>query len=136
VPPQAREDARQENEVTDSALAGIAYCGLSCAVCSHSSEGCKVCRAGGGPEQCNKRDCCVGKRLDGCWQCDSFPCGDFFADEAWTGLCIGCIRVIQEKGVEAFAGLVRSQLGDSFDYGHLRFRKPEEIKKMLGDSGA
>jgi hypothetical protein len=110
---------------------GIAYCGLSCTICSHTAEGCIGCRAGGGPEVCGKRQCCEERRFDGCWQCGSFPCAGYFADEAWTGLTIGCVNMIRAMGPEAFESLARSRLGDSFDYGYLRYRAPQEIETIL-----
>jgi len=109
----------------------IAYCGLHCSVCTHRHGGCVGCRAGGGPEQCDKRDCCVENRLDGCWACNSFPCEKGFSDEVWSGLCIGCIEVIKEKGAEEFIRLVQATVGDNYDYGYCRFRTSQEIKRML-----
>jgi len=110
---------------------GIAYCGLSCAICSHGAEGCPGCREGGGPEVCGQRQCCEERRFDGCWQCESFPCARHFADEAWSGLTIGCVQMIRAMGIEAFESLASSRLGATFDYGYLRYRTPHEIEAIL-----
>jgi hypothetical protein len=115
----------------NKSASSLAYCGLSCAVCSHASEGCVGCRGGGGPEVCDTRQCCEERRLDGCWQCEGFPCAKFFADEAWTGLDIGCVQLIKALGPQAFMDLARSRLGEAFDYGYLRYRTPQEIEAIL-----
>ncbi len=116
---------------SDELVPSIAYCGLSCAVCSRTAEGCLGCRAGGDPEVCSNRQCCEERRSRGCWQCESFPCAEYLADEAWTGLTVGCVQMIRTMGIEAFESLVRSRLGDSFDYGYLRYRTPQEIEAIL-----
>lgn len=116
-----------DNEV----FRGIASCGLSCAICSHAAEGCPGCGRGGGPSVCFARNCCLEHGFDGCWQCDSFPCPQFSSDDAWRGLTAGCVHVIQAMGVEAFATLARSRLGQDYDYGYLRYRTPQEIEGIL-----
>jgi hypothetical protein len=112
-------------------VASIAYCGLSCAVCCHAAKGCRGCRDGGGPEVCEKRQCCEERGLGGCWQCEAFPCAKDFADEAWSGLTIGCVQMIKAIGIEAFHSLVKSRLGETFDYGYLRYRTPHDIEAIL-----
>ncbi len=32
----------------------------------------KVCKEGGGKQTCEIRKCCVGKHLNGCWECNEF----------------------------------------------------------------
>lgn len=54
---------------------GIAYCGLACCVCSEnkSCHGCQAdgCDIHGG---CKNYNCCREKGLNGCWECEQFPC--------------------------------------------------------------
>lgn len=52
----------------------LALCGLACVICSH--EDCPGCKARGCNEQsdCSVYQCVVSKELDGCYQCDKFPC--------------------------------------------------------------
>jgi hypothetical protein len=54
---------------------GLAYCGLACCVCSESAA-CAGCRSEGcgGKEWCKNFKCCRERGLDGCWECDEFPC--------------------------------------------------------------
>jgi hypothetical protein len=121
---------------TQELVDSVAYCGLVCAVCTHACEGCRGCRAGGGDKDCHQRQCCVAKGLAGCWECDAFPCNrGFFADPAWGGLCVGCVRVAKESGVETLVQLIASRLGERVEYGDYRFKRAEEIEAMLrGDS--
>ncbi len=55
---------------------GLAYCGLACCVCSENKL-CAGCRNDGckNKEWCKHFNCCKEKGLNGCWECDEFPCG-------------------------------------------------------------
>ena len=72
---------------------GIAYCGLVCALCSENS-GCPGCRNEGCKDKdfCKNFRCCKEKGLNGCWECDEFPC---------TGSMLEKIRI------RAFAGFIK-----------------------------
>ena len=111
----------------------VAYCGLVCApVCIHVRNGCVGCSAGGGAEACHKRQCCEERTIDGCWQCDSFPCAkEAFGDEAWRGLTVGCVQMVSNMGAATFAALAVSRLGQAFDYGYLRYQTPEQVEAIL-----
>lgn len=54
---------------------GVAYCGLACCVCSEN-ENCKGCRNDGCKDKnwCKSYNCCKAKKLNGCWECEQFPC--------------------------------------------------------------
>jgi len=110
----------------------IGCCGLLCSVCSHTREACSGCRSGGGDEHCRQRECCGERQLDGCWECNSFPCGTgYFADGPWHGLCTAFVTLIREVGPDAFVALVRDRLGAVVDYGGYRFRDAEGFRKEL-----
>lgn len=52
----------------------LALCGLACALCSHADcPGCKA-RGCGEADDCAVYRCATEKGLDGCYQCDAFPC--------------------------------------------------------------
>jgi len=72
---------------------GIAYCGLACAVCSENTD-CAGCRNEGcnNKEWCKNFRCCKEKGLNGCWECDEFPCAGSMLDK---------IRI------RAFAGFIK-----------------------------
>lgn len=61
---------------------GIAYCGLACCVCSQN-ETCPGCRNNGctDKEWCKNFTCCQSKELNGCWECDQFPCENSMLDK-------------------------------------------------------
>ena len=54
----------------------LAMCGLACVLCSN--EDCPGCKARGCNEVsfCSVYKCVTEKALDGCYQCDEFPCED------------------------------------------------------------
>lgn len=54
---------------------GVAYCGLACCVCSENKS-CAGCRNDGckGKDWCKSYNCCKSKALNGCWECEQFPC--------------------------------------------------------------
>jgi hypothetical protein len=56
----------------------IAYCGLVCGMCHLKAE-CDFCKNTASlcarSEVCFQRDCCVQRGMEGCWECDEFPCG-------------------------------------------------------------
>lgn len=51
---------------------GLAICGLACALCS--AEDCPGCKERGG--ECPVYRCAVKKGLEGCHQCERFPCDE------------------------------------------------------------
>ena len=59
---------------------GISYCGLACCICNEN-ETCAGCRSDGceNKDWCKHFKCCKEKKLCGCWECDSFPCGGMHA---------------------------------------------------------
>jgi len=56
----------------------IAYCGLVCGRCHLRAE-CDFCRNTASlcarSEVCFQRNCCIQRKLQGCWECAEFPCG-------------------------------------------------------------
>lgn len=60
---------------------GIAYCGLACCVCSENEmcSGCRgnICKC---EENCVIRPCCIKKGIEGCWECEEFPCKEKMFD--------------------------------------------------------
>ncbi len=113
----------------------VAYCGLVCGACSKSVEGrCKGCKTGGGDKNCYQRKCCTGKNLDGCWQCEEFPCDEgYFADanKRWRGLCIGSVQCARNYGVEGYVERLVSRLGRNVDHLEYQYKDPEEMRRIL-----
>ena len=72
----------------------MAYCGLACCVCAQN-DSCAGCRSDGceNREWCKNRSCCIGKGINGCWECADFPCGvGPFGKNAGAGLRNVCRR--------------------------------------------
>jgi ubiquinone/menaquinone biosynthesis C-methylase UbiE len=123
------------------ALGNVAYCGFVCTACSEAlpeNAGCPGCRSGGGEADCRQRRCCEARGIDGCWQCEDFPCGEGFAtdghDPAFRSFWLASVRCLQQHGVERFASMVESRLGRTFDHAAFRGKGEEEIMRMLRGS--
>jgi hypothetical protein len=64
-------------------ISSIAYCGLVCGKCHLRTQcdGCKhTARQCERSEVCYQRNCCIQQGLQGCWECDGFPCGEDMYD--------------------------------------------------------
>lgn len=109
----------------------VAYCGLICSACEAMLKGCAGCHQGGG-EPCEVRDCCLTKGLQGCWECDAFPCTRGpFGNEEWAGLCIGLVQAIQKQTLQRLVEHVRARLGEVIDYGAFRGLSADEVMALI-----
>lgn len=53
----------------------IAYCGLVCVLCNEGKSGqCIGCREKQGG--CSIKECAQGRKINGCWECDEYPCNE------------------------------------------------------------
>ncbi len=93
-----------KKEITGS----IAYCGLICKLCHLSSvcDGCKStdnnCPKYLSEEGCFQHECCLKKNLNGCWECEEFPCdNDMYSIESDQKIK-AFARCIKEDGAEQF----------------------------------
>lgn len=113
----------------------IGYCGLVCGLCAHAAtdqENCAGCRHGGGDKDCYQRRCCQDNGLQGCWECDEFPCEHgYFADTAWRGICIGSVETIRSFGRTSFIARLVSRVGTRMEMGDYRHRDPAEVRDWL-----
>lgn len=116
---------------------GIAYCGLACAICGQNKN-CAGCRNDGckDKEWCKNFNCCKEKKINGCWECDNFPCEDGMLDKLRIR---AFAEFIKDNGEEEFLrclekneknGIVYHYDGTLFgDYD--KYNSLEEIKNML-----
>lgn len=113
--------------------AALGYCGLACGMCENACD--PDCKGGGGHKGCHHRECCKARGLEGCWECEAFPCNkEFFAsggDDAWRGICIGSVECIKELGVEEYLRRAGERLGNPLPYGNYRYLDPEAVKEKL-----
>lgn len=121
----------------------IAYCGLICGLCQPeqtcSCKGKNHCGKRLSPKGCYQYDCCRGKGLDGCWECEQAPCGkDMLAPEKVKLRAF--VQCIKEDGIERFSkyitanierGIVYHRAGIMGDY-DLKTEK-EVLELLRGD---
>jgi hypothetical protein len=110
----------------------VAYCGFVCFVCAGQCA-CKESDENGDPN-CHQRDCCREKGIEGCWDCDEFPCNlGAFANDDYGGLAMGGVLCIRKVGLGRFVELARANL--SPDFGVYRGRDAEEVLAILMGEG-
>ena len=112
----------------------VAPCGLICGICKHGQENCQhACNDGGGYEECFQKKCCIKKGIDGCWQCDNFPCstGHFAKGEGFRGINIASCQCIKDDGIDNFVKRVVTNLGDIVSYGEHSCQNPEDFNKKI-----
>ena len=114
----------------------VAYCGLICGVCF--GKGRCECRTAPKPEEadCYQRNCCIRREIDGCWECDDFPCDNgYFGEEhgGWRGLCVASVQYVREHGREALADLVVRKHGAQMDHSPYMHKTPKEALRILSE---
>ena len=97
-------------------LNGVGYCGLVCLYCN----GCDSCRdkEKGVPIddiECFHRRCSIKNGLDGCWDCNEFPCeeGDMFNNKRVKAF----VQFIKEEGLETFFECINENQKNGIRYG-------------------
>src|SRR5512138_1509398 len=79
----------------------IAYCGLVCGRC-HLRESCDGCKNTASlcerSAVCYQRNCCIQKGLEGCWECDDFPCGKNMHGPSHDLRIRAFVRFIRDEG--------------------------------------
>ena len=93
-------------------IESIAYCGLICNLC-HLADECEGCRSENNKcgkhlseAGCFQRSCCIKKKIDGCWDCDEFPCDKDMYSDRHDPKVKAFARCIREDGIEQFAEFV------------------------------
>lgn len=124
--------------MTSEPFKDVAYCGLVCAVCSDArpeNGGCVGCRSGGGEAGCHQRACCTERGIDGCWQCDGFPCEEGFStdghDPAFRGFWVASVRCMRDYGLDRYVAMVRARMGDCVDHAGYRCLEALEMIAQL-----
>lgn len=97
-------------------LQGIGYCGLVCLYCT----GCVSCRdKDQGIETqeipCYHKRCAISKKLNGCWECDCFPCTD---GTMFQNIRVNTfVKFIKEEGIETFLRCITNNQRNGIIYG-------------------
>ena len=65
---------------------------------------CSPCREGGGSSECQIRQCCLDKKIGGCWQCHEWESCDTLSwlNSVHKGSHLANLKIIQEKGIQHF----------------------------------
>ncbi len=116
----------------------IAYCGLVCGRCHLRAEcdGCRntasLCDRG---EVCHQRNCCIERRLQGCWECAEFLCGKDMHGPGHDLRIRAFVAFIKAEGAEALVDcLLRNEVrgihyGKGRDYDGMG--SEEEVTQLL-----
>jgi hypothetical protein len=98
----------------------IAYCGLVCGRCHLRKEcdGCKnTARLCARSKVCYQRNCCIQKGLQGCWECDEFPCGKDMHGPVHDLRIRAFVAFIKTEGTETLVDCLLRNEGRGINYG-------------------
>lgn len=97
----------------------IAYCGLVCKLCNEGKSGkCIGCREK--CDGCSIKECAQSRKINGCWECNEFPCDNEMFKNRRNRAFIKCAR---EEGLHKLAGYLKK----NFDQG-IQYHKANGIK--------
>lgn len=95
-------------EIEDS----IAYCGLVCKLCSEGKSGqCIGCR--GKSNGCSIKECAQGRKINGCWECNEFPCDEGMFKNKRNRAFVICAK---EEGLHRLAEYLKQNCDDGIQY--------------------
>jgi hypothetical protein len=116
---------QEKNEMTIKEVSeNIGYCGLVCSFC-HLAESCDGCKSSNNccskhlsQYGCYQYNCCISKNLNGCWECDDFPCENDMFSENHDIRIRAFVRFAKEEGIEKLAEYVINNQENGILYGH------------------
>lgn len=76
----------------------IGSCGLACLVCSARENECQGCK----PDKaanCDIKACCLERGLEGCYDCDDYPCDKDMFNNIRVCAFIECAKEVGEEGL-------------------------------------
>ncbi|MBU2699477.1 hypothetical protein Ga0466249_000556 [Sporomusaceae bacterium BoRhaA] len=90
----------------------IAPCGFVCGMCYDTVRcSCPGCQDEN--EICPIRQCCIERKIRGCWNCREFPC----CECNFRGVRIRAfLRCAKEEGIEALAGYLLQNVKNGIHY--------------------
>jgi hypothetical protein len=98
----------------------IAYCGLVCGMCHLSAE-CDFCKNTASlcarSEVCYQRNCCIHRKLQGCWECAEFPCGKDMHSTTHDLRIRAFVAFIKAEGTETLVDCLLTNEANGIHYG-------------------
>ncbi len=120
----------------------IAYCGLVCGKCHvrETCDGCKnTARLCSRSSICFQRACCIQKNLDGCWECDDFPCGQDMHGPTHDLRIRAFVQFIRDEGKGSLIDCLVANEARGIYYGYQRdydgLASEEEVIQLLRSGG-
>lgn len=90
--------------------------------------GCPGCRAGGGPPECQIRNCARQRGLELCSQCPDFPCPRIEALGAIYPILIADNRRVQVVGLEQWLSEQKERARRGVVYADIRYQVDEAVR--------
>jgi len=121
-------------------ISSVAYCGLICRLC-HLSDECDGCKSKNNrcskylsETGCFQYNCCVEKKIQGCWECLEFPCEMDMYSDSESPKIKSLARCIKEDGIEKFASYILQVIEQGLDItkdGDLDHKTEKEVLAIL-----
>jgi hypothetical protein len=70
---------------------------------------------------CFQYDCCVSKKINGCWECDDFPCENDMFSANHDIRIRAFVRLAREDGIHKLAEYVLKNQQNGILYGHNKY---------------
>jgi len=94
----------------------------------HADSGCPGCRAGGGPPECQIRNCARQRGLELCSQCPDFPCPRIKALGAIYPTLLADNRRLQAVGLEQWLAEMEERARRGVVYADIRYQVDEAVR--------
>jgi len=94
----------------------------------HADGGCPGCRAGGGPPECQIRNCARQRGLELCNQCPDFPCPRIEALCAIYPTLIADNRRVQAVGLEQWLSEQQERARRGVVYADIRYQVDDAVR--------
>ncbi|HYF81545.1 MAG TPA: DUF3795 domain-containing protein [Clostridia bacterium] len=102
----------------------IGYCGLVCKLC-HVADKCSGCKSENNccgrhlsDSGCYQYNCCINKGINGCWECDDFPCDEDMFSESHDIRLRAFISCAKEEGIEKLIEYILANQQEGIFYGY------------------
>lgn len=112
--------AKEIKQISDS----IAPCGLVCKLC-HLAEKCSGCKSENNccgsrktDKGCFQYNCCIGKGINGCWECEIAPCDKGMFSDSHDFRLRAFVIYIKRNSIDQLAEHLYHNAQKGIHYGH------------------